>query len=198
MATARTGRRPGPNRTRAAILAAARASFAANGYDATTIRAVARDAGVDAALVHRFFGSKEQLFAAAMELVVSPSELVERLLADGVEGVGERLVHALLTLLDTPVARAPFLALIRSAVSNEQAATMLREFLTREVLGRLAAAAAPDSPELRASLAGSQVVGLAMARYVVRVPPLADADPAAVAAAVGPTIQRYLTGSLHG
>ena len=198
MTAARTGRRPGPNRTRAAILAAARASFAAIGYDATTIRAVARDAGVDAALVHRFFGSKEQLFAAAMELAVSPSELVERLLADGVDGVGARLVEALLTLLDAPVARAPFLALIRSAVSNEQAATMLREFLTREVLGRLAAAAAPDVPELRASLAGSQVVGLAMARYVVRVPPLADADPAVVAAAVGPTIQRYLTGSLRG
>ncbi len=159
MAAARTGRRPGPNRTRAAILAAARASFAANGYEATTIRAVARDAGVDAALVHRFFGSKEQLFAAAMKLAVSPSELVERILVDGVDGVGERLVHALLTLLDAPGAFAP---------------------------------------ELRASLAGSQVVGLAMARYVVRVPPLADADPAEIAAAVGPTIQRYLTGSLRG
>lgn len=198
MAAARTGRRPGPTRTREAILAAARSSFAAAGYDATTIRAVARQAGVDAALVHRFFGSKERLFAAAMELTISPSELVERLLADGVEGIGERLVHALLAMLDVPEDRAPFLALIRGAVSNAQAAAMLREFLTREVLGRLAAAAAPDAPELRASLAGSQVVGLAMARYVVRVPPLADADPAAVAAAVGPTIQRYLTGSLGG
>jgi AcrR family transcriptional regulator len=198
MAAARTGRRPGPNRTRAAILDAARTSFAARGYHATTIRAVARDARVDAALVHRFFGSKQQLFSAAMELAVSPSELVERLLADGVEDLGERLVHALLTLLDTPGAFAPFLALIRGAVSNEQAATMLREFLTSEVLGRLAAVAAPDAPELRASLAGSQVVGLAMARYVVRVPPLADADPPVIAAAVGPTIQRYLTGSLSG
>ena len=198
MGSPRTGRRPGPNRTREAILAAARSSFAARGYDATTIRAVARDAGVDPALVHRFFGSKDELFVAAMALAVSPSDLVERLLAGGVDGVGERLVLAIVSLLDTPGAFAPFLALIRGAVSNEQAATMLREFLTREVLGRLAAAAAPDAPELRASLAGSQVVGLAMARYVVRVPPLVDTDPATIAAAVGPTIQRYLTGPLTG
>jgi AcrR family transcriptional regulator len=198
MASPRTGRRPGPTRTREAILDAARNQFAANGYEATTIRAVARDAGVDPALVHRFFGSKNELFGAAMALVVSPSALVARLLADGLEGIGERLVLAIVSLLDTPGAFAPFLALIRGAVSNEQAATMLREFLTREVLGRLATAAAPDAPELRASLAGSQVVGLAMARYVVRVPPLADAEPAVIAAAVGPTIQRYLTGPLNG
>ncbi|MEA2248373.1 MAG: hypothetical protein QOH46_2902 [Solirubrobacteraceae bacterium] len=195
-APVRTGRRPGPNRTRAAILDAARAAFAERGYDAVSIRAVARAAGVDPALVHRFFGSKEELFAAAMELPISPGQLVPALLADGVEDLGERLVRTFLELFDRPAAFAPFLALIRGAVSNEQAAALLREFLTREVLGRLAAAASPDRPELRASLAGSQVVGLAMARYVVRVPPLAGTDRETVVACVGPTIQRYLTGEL--
>jgi AcrR family transcriptional regulator len=194
--TKRTGRRPGPTRTRGAILDAARSAFAARGYDAVSVRAVAREAGVDPALVHRFFGSKEQLFVAALELPVAPGALVAALLAGGVEGVGERLARTLLTLWDSPGGFAPFLALVRGAVDNEAAATMLREFLTREVLGRIAAVAAPDRPELRASLAGSQVVGLAMARYIVRVPPLAGADREEIVAAVGPTIQRYLTGEL--
>jgi AcrR family transcriptional regulator len=192
----RTGRRPGPNRTRAAILDAARAAFAERGYEAVSMRAVARDAGVDAALVHRFHGSKEDLFVAAMELPISPGRLVPALLAEGVDGLGERLVRTLLELFDRPAAFAPFLALIRGAASNDHAAAMLREFLTREVLGRLAAAASPDRPELRASLAGSQIVGLAMARYVVAVPPLATTDRDTVVACVGPAIQRYLTGPL--
>src|SRR3954468_6841352 len=192
----RTGRRPGPNRTRAAILTAARAAFAARGYDAVSIRAVARDAGVDPALVHRFYGSKEELFVAAMELPVSPGRLVPALLADGVDDLGERLIRTLLELFDRPAAFAPFLALIRGAVSNEHAAALLREFITREVLGRLAAAASPDRPALRARLAGSPGGGAGVARYVVGVPPLATIDRETVVACVGPTIQRYLTGAL--
>jgi AcrR family transcriptional regulator len=192
----RTGRRPGPTRTRAAILDAARRAFAERGYEAVSIRAVARDAGVDPALVHRFHGSKESLFVAAMELPVSPGVLVAGALAQGVDGVGERIVAALLAVFDTPGSFAPLLALVRGATSSEQAAGMLREFVTREVLGRVAAVASPDRPELRASLAGSQVIGLAMARYVVKVPPLASEDPATVAACVGETVQRYLTGPL--
>src|SRR4051812_7282023 len=181
----RTGRRPGPNRTRVAILAAARAAFAGRGYDAVSVRAVAREAGVDPALVHRFYGTKEELFVAAMELPVSPGRLVPALLADGVDDLGERLVRTLLELFDRPAAFAPFLALIRGAVSNDHAAALLREFITREVLGRLAAAASPDRPELRASLAGSQVVGLAMARYVVGVPPPAPPPREAGGACAG-------------
>jgi AcrR family transcriptional regulator len=192
----RTGRRPGPNRTRRAILDAARSAFAARGYDGVSIRAVAREAGVDPALVHRFFGSKETLFVGAMELPFTPSQLVPALLAQGTDGLGERLIGTLLALFDTPGAVAPFLALLRGAASNEQAATMLREFVTTEILGRIAAAAAPDQPELRAALAGSQVLGLAMARYVVRIPQTAAADRAHLAACIGPTIQRYLTGAL--
>src|SRR4051794_5383063 len=182
----RTGRRPGPNRTRAAILDAARAAFAARGYEAVSIRAVARDAGVDPALVHRFHASKEDLFVAAMELPTSPGRLVPALLAEGVDGLGERLVRTLLELFDRPAAFAPFLALIRGAASNDHAAAMLRAFVAREVLGRLAAAASPDRPELRASLAGAQVVGLAMARYVVGVPPPPPPPPPAGGGGGGP------------
>jgi AcrR family transcriptional regulator len=192
----RTGRRPGPNQTRAEILDAARAAFADRGYDGVSVRAVARAAGVDPALIHRFYGSKEELFVAAMALPVSPSRLVETLLSGGVEGLGERLVRTVLGLFDAPDAFAPILALIRGAVSNERAAALLREFIAREVLGRLAHAASPDRPELRASLAGSQIIGLAMARAVVGLPPLATTDRETVVACVGPTIQRYLTGAL--
>jgi AcrR family transcriptional regulator len=192
----RTGRRPGPNRTRAAILEAARSAFSTRGYDAVSVRAVARDANVDPALVHRFFGSKESLFVAAMQLPVTPSQLVPAILAQGPDALGERIVETLLTLNDRPGAVAPFHALLRAAATNEQAATMLREFLTTEVLGRVAAAAAPDQPELRATLATSQILGLAMARYVVRIPRIADAQRTHLAACIGPTIQRYLTGAL--
>jgi AcrR family transcriptional regulator len=194
----RTGRRPGPNRTRAAILTAARTAFGERGYDAVSIRGVARTAGVDPALVHRFFGSKESLFVAAMELPVTPSELVAGLLTGGVDGLGERIVRTLLAIYDTPDALSPFLALVRAATSNDRAAAMLREFITTEVLGPLAAAAAPDAPELRAALAGSQVIGMAMGRHVVRLGPLTQADPEILAAAIGPTLQRYLIGPLTG
>lgn len=192
----RTGRRPGPNRTRDEILAAARAAFSAHGYDAVSVRAIARGANVDPALVHRFFGSKESVFIAAMQLPVTPSRLVPAILAHGPDGLGERIVETLFTLYDTTGAGGPFRAFLASAVTNEHAATMLREFLTTEILGRVTAAAAPDQPGLRAALAASQILGLLMARYIVRLPQIADAQRSHLAACVGPTVQRYLTGSL--
>lgn len=191
----RTGRRPGPNRTRDEILQAARAAFSARGYDAVSVRAIARDANVDPALVHRFFGSKESVFVAAMQLPVTPSRLVPAILAHGPDGLGEQLVETLLILYDKTGA-GPFRALLASAVTNEHAATMLREFLTTEILGRVTAAAAADQTDLRAALAASQVLGLVMARYILRIPQIADAPSSQLAACIGPTVQRYLTGSL--
>ena len=192
----RTGRRPGPTLTRDAILRAARAAFAARGYDAVSVRAIARDARVDPALVHRFFGSKESVFVAAMQLPVAPSRLVPGILAPGPDGLGERVVETLIALYDDTRSSAPLQAFLRAAVSNEQAATMLREFLTTEVLARVAVAA-PDQPELRSALAASQILGLVMARSIVRIPQIARADRAQLVACVGPTIQRYLTGPLR-
>ena len=194
---ARTGRRPGPSGTREAILAAARAGFAARGYDATSVRAVAREAGVDPALVHHFFGTKEELFVAAMQLPVDPAAVVRGLLAEGVEDLGPRVVRILLAVWDTDEA-TPLFALLRSAVAQERAAAMLREFLTGAVLTPLAAALDVDRPRLRASLAASQLMGLAVARYLIRIEPLASAPAEEVAAAVGPVLQRYLVEPLPG
>jgi AcrR family transcriptional regulator len=196
----RPARRRGPRSdlqdTRGALLEAARARFGEHGYDGTKLRDVAADAGVDAALVSYFFGGKDGLFAAAMALAVNPAELVEELLRDGTDGLGERLLRALLALWDDPGSGSPFVALVRSAATNERAAELLRGFLERELLGRIAAAIDAPSPELRAALAGSQMVGIIMARYVVRVQPIATCDPETLVAAVGPTLQRYLTGDV--
>ena len=192
----RSGRRPGDSGTREAILAAAKESFAASGYDATTIRGVGRAAAVDPALVHHFFGTKQDLFVAAMELPVDPAKMVPAMLADGIDGLGERLVRTFLLIWDGTPGQNPMLALLRSATTNEQAVAMLREFLTDAVLGPVACAAGHDRPELRASLVASQIMGLALARYVLRLEPLATADAATIASAIGPTVHRYLTGDL--
>lgn len=193
---ARTGRRPGVSGSREAILAAARSGFADHGYDGTTIRGIARDAGVDPALVRHYFGTKEQVFAAALEFPFDPATVLPTVLGDDLAGAGERLVRFLVTTLETPAGRAPFLAILRSAVRYERAATMLRGFVGREVVTRLARQIEHSEPELRATLVGSQLVGLVMVRYVVQVEPLASAEPEAVVQAVAPTIQRYLDGEL--
>ena len=190
------GRRAGPTRTRQEILDAARAAFAARGYDAVSLRAIARQAGVDPALVHHFFNSKSQLFAAAMALPLDPEYFVAALLAGERDTLGARLVLAVVELWDRPDGFQGFLGAIRGAVSHADAARLLREFVTREVLGRLATAAAPDAPQTRAALAGAQIVGLAMARKIVCIEPIATADPAWLAATIGPTVQHYLTAPL--
>jgi AcrR family transcriptional regulator len=182
--------------TRGAVLEAARARFAAHGYAGTRLRDVAADADVDVALVSYFFGNKDGLFAAAMALAVNPVDIVEELLREGTDGLGERLLRRFFSMLDTPVIGTPLLALVRSAAGHEESAALLRGFVEREVLGRLAAAIDAPQPELRAALAGSQVVGLIMARYIVRVEPIASADRDTLVAAIGPTIQRYLTGEV--
>ncbi len=190
------GRRAGPTRTRMEILDAARAAFAARGYDAVSLRAIAREAGVDPALVHHFFESKTQLFATAMELPLDPERFLVALLDGERESLGVRLVLAVVELWDRPDGFQGLLALIRGAVSHADAARLLREFVTREILGPLAAAAAPDAPNTRAALAGAQIVGLAMARKIVCIEPIATAEPAWLAATIGPTVQRYLLAPL--
>lgn len=190
------GRRPGTSGSRDAILDAARAGFGRDGYDGTSIRGIARSAGVDPALVHHFFGSKEGLFTAAMALPIDPTRVLAEVLGPGLDGIGERLVRRFLALWETPATRAPLLGLIRSAVSHEQAAALLRGFITSAVLGRIAAAIDRPDPQLRATLCGSQLVGLALVRYVIKVEPLASADTETVVRLLAPTLQHYLTGEL--
>ena len=189
---ARTGRRPAAGGTRDRILAAARTDFGKGGYDGTTIRGIAAQAKVDPALVMHYFESKDGVFRAAVKFPVDPAEFIPRLLAPGLVGLGERLVRVFVETWDSP-AGSPLLGLIRSVVGNEDAAALLREFVTREVLGRIARALELDQPQLRAALVASQLVGLAMMRYVVKVEPLASARTEELVAWLGPTLQRYLT-----
>ncbi|MGN9765040.1 TetR/AcrR family transcriptional regulator [Micromonospora sp. SD12] len=193
----RTGRRPGNPDTRQAILDAARAAFAERGFDAASIRAVAAAARVDPALVHHYFGSKDRLFLAAMHAPVDPAELLPRVLAGDRAGLGERLVRTFLGVWDSPAGTAG-VALLRSAVSNEWTARLLREFLVTQVLRRVLdhLDVDPDELPLRGSLVASQLIGLAMMRHVVRLEPVASAAPETLVAAIGPTVQRYLTGDL--
>ena len=193
---ARTGRRPGTSRTRGAILDAARRAFAEQGYQHATIREVAELAGVDPALVHHYFGTKQELFVAAVQLPVNPVEQLMAVLAAEPDQVGQRLVETFLSIWDHAAGQSPLLALVRSAVGDEHAAGMLREFITEEVLGQIAHRLGSPDARLRATLVGSQIIGLAMARYIVKVEPLASAPAAQVVAAIGPTLQRYLTGDI--
>src|SRR5499427_4952918 len=180
---ARTGRRPGLGGTRDQILAAARSHFGEVGYEGATMRGIAAAAKVD---------SKQGVFRAAVDFPIDPAEFMPRLLEPGLEGLGGRLVRFFLETWESP-AGSPLLALIRSVVASSSAASLLREFVTREILARVAEALELDQSPLRASLAASQLIGLAMLRYVVKVEPLASASPENVAAWIGPTLQRYFT-----
>ena len=188
----RTGRRPGPAGTREKILAAARTQFAGSGYDGATIRGIAAAARVDPKLVLHYFESKDGIFMAAMDFPFDPAEAIPELLRPGLDGLGVRLARFFIDIWDSPAgARAH--AIVRSMVTSESAAALMRDFVTREVLARVARSLELDRPQLRASLAASQLIGLAMLRYVVKVEPLASAPPARLAAWIGPTIQRYFT-----
>jgi AcrR family transcriptional regulator len=201
-AARRTGRRAGDSGTREAILSSARNLFAERGYDRATIRGIAAQAGVDPALVHHFYGTKERLFAAAMELPIVPSELISATLEGASrrpgETTGEHIVRTAVTVWDSPGVRTGLLGLLRSALTSENAAAMVREFVTSAILGPMVSRAGgdPEDTAFRAALIGSQMVGLAMARYLLQLQPVASALPGDLAAAVGPSIERYLTGRL--
>jgi AcrR family transcriptional regulator len=192
----RRGRRPGQSETREGIAQAARRQFAEVGYDRTTIRSVAADAGVDPALVIHYFGSKQQLFLAVVELPFPPEDVLPQLLDGPRASVGERLARFVLGVLEDPDARAKWTGMIRAAASEPEAARMLRELLERRVFGPLAAALGSDDAALRANLVGSQVVGLVMARSIVAVEPIASTRVETIASAIAPTLQRYLVEPL--
>jgi AcrR family transcriptional regulator len=189
------GRRPAGEDTRGVILAAARAEFGSRGYDGTTIRGIARSAGVDARLVHHYFDGKEDLFVTALGFPARPQDLVASVMNGPMDQIGERLARTVLGLWDSTEGRDRIVALLSGAMASEAAARMLREFVTRELLGRIAAALEVDRGELRASLAASHLVGLAMGRVLIKIEPLASMDAAELARIVGPALQHYLTDS---
>ena len=193
----RSGRRPGNQDTRQSILEAARATFAEKGYDKASIRAIAGAAEVDPALVHHYFGTKEKLFLATMNAPINPGELIPLALDGPREQAGERLVRMALTVWDSP-AGAAALAIFRSALSNEWTARLLREFVVTQILRRAVSELVtdPEQAPMRSALVATQIAGLLVPRYVLRIEPLASADREVLVAAIAPNVQRFLTEPL--
>jgi AcrR family transcriptional regulator len=190
--TGRPGRRPGQSSSRADILAAARVLFGERGYDKASIRAIAAAADVDPALVHHFFGTKEELFAAAMRLPVDPDRLFPAVLDGPRAQAGERLIRMILRLWSDPELRPQFVGVLRSATTSELGARLLRDFVASRVFTQLGEVL--DVPRLRLNALASQVVGVVMLRYVLEMEPMASASEDELVDLLAPTIQRYLDG----
>lgn len=187
----RTGRRRGNPDTRGQILEAARAEFGDRGYDGASMRGIATRANVDPALVHHYFGSKDQLFAAAVDLPFTPEEIANAISDAPQESKGERLARTFFAVWEDPVRRAPVLALFRSAMVHESAAMLIRQFGRRVMVARVAPSLSGPDAELRTEAAVSHLFGLAFSRYVLKIEPLASASIDQLVELVAPVIQEY-------
>ncbi|MFF9561943.1 TetR family transcriptional regulator [Leifsonia sp. NPDC014704] len=202
MSEAATRRRPGRPRkergagsARASIMRAAAEEFAERGYEAASLRAVARRAGVDPALVHHYFDDKADLFTATLEAPLRPDRAVDLILAGTQHDMGERLVAYLLERLDDEKSGRRMVVILRTVLSSGPGTRMVREFLVREVLSKLAGLVGGEDAELRAELAASQLVGLIMTRYALRVEPIAGTPREELARRVGAVVQWHLFGA---
>ncbi|SDG73296.1 TetR/AcrR family transcriptional regulator [Microbacterium pygmaeum] len=190
----RRGRpRAGEAGGRERIIAAAIDEFGELGYDGSTTRGIAARAGVDAALVHHYFGTKADLFAETIGAPMRPDVDIPALLEGSVDGMGERVVRYVLEAWEKPETRKRGILLMRTGLGNRLTTPLLAGFLQRELFARIAARLDTPDAELRASLVASQVAGLLIARYLLQLPALADASVEDLVARVGPTVQSYLT-----
>jgi AcrR family transcriptional regulator len=193
----RRGRRPAGADTKTALVDAARTVFTEQGYEGATVRAIAKRAGVDPAMVNHWFGGKEGLFAkAVLQLPVDPAVIVSELTTGDPATVGERVVRRFLTVWDS-TGGGQFAALIRSVAGHEMALTGLRDLFLNHIFSKVAEHSAADQPRFRANLVATQLIGLGMVRYVARFDPMETMDIETVVSALGPTIQRYLTGEIN-
>jgi AcrR family transcriptional regulator len=192
---ARTGRRPGSPDTRERVRRAAQEAFAEAGFEQASIRGIARRAGVDPALVHHYFGSKEALFVASTQLPEALGGRLPAALSGDRATLGDRLARLALSLWEEEQTRLVMLGIARSATSDPRAASALRGLLEATLLPSVRALGV-DRPELRATLAWSQLVGLALARYVLKVGALSEVEPDRLAAILGPMLQRTLSAPL--
>lgn len=167
--------------------------FARHGYDRATVRQIAGAAHVDPAMVHYFFGSKAQLFVVAMEFPVNPIAKISEALSAHPTEVGEQIVRHFIDTWDVAPSAEPMIALMRS-VDDDRSVAMFAEYIRREITTQFAGAATGSDAELRAEFISAQIIGLAFTRYVLKLEPLATATSATIAAWVGPSINRYLTG----
>lgn len=196
MTTVSRGRRPGSPDTRAAILDSARALFASGGLSGTSIRAVAAKAGVDPALVHHYFGTKEDLFVAALALPIDLRDVLAGVAASGEpEQVAERLLRVFFSVWDDPELQLPLIALARS-LTDPSSKELMRDGFLRVVIGPIAAAVGVEDPETRMPIVASQIMGLILMRYLLQVEPIASMSADDLVQVYAPTIQRYLTGPL--
>jgi AcrR family transcriptional regulator len=174
------------------ILDAARVLFREHGYAGTTVRAVATAAGVDPAMVFYFFQTKQGLFAAAVDMSAQLPPAIESIFTAGLDGIGERVVRTLLENMDRSD-RTPFALLTRSAPTHDRSEALLREFIDREITGRLAALLDTPDAAMRAGMVNVQLLGLTVARYIVRIEPIASAPLDELVARFGPVVQHCLT-----
>lgn len=184
--------RGGRSDARERILAAAVDEFGEHGYDGATMRAIAGRAGVDPALLHHYFGTKADLLAATIDIPLRPDRVVPQIVAGPRAEVGARIVRFVLEQMEDPHTRKRAIALLRATIGNRLTTPVMAAFLQRELIERIAGALEVPDAKLRASLAGSQMAGMLVARYIVKLPALADASVEELVDRIGPTVQRYL------
>jgi AcrR family transcriptional regulator len=194
----RPGRRPAASAAREDILVAARTLFSTHGWEATSIRAIARAADVDPGVVLHYFGDKEGVFTEAMALPMQPGQALAEVVPGPRSAIGRRLVEFFLRIWEDPAQREQMMGMVRGATTSPHVAELLRQALTERVLAPIAEHLDAPQADLRMELCSSQLLGLGIARYVVRLEPLASLPTEAVAELVGPTLQRYLTGDIAG
>jgi AcrR family transcriptional regulator len=191
--THRPGRWRSGAESKQRILRTARELFGQHGYRGTTVRAIAAAAGVDPAMVFYFFGTKQGLFSAVMDMSDNVPPAIESIFAGDLGTIGERIVRTLAENLDKS-GRTPLVMLTRSAPADAQSEALLREFIDREITDRLAALLDTPDAMLRAGMVNVQILGLAVARYIVRIEPIASLSVDELAATFGPLVQHCLTG----
>lgn len=192
----RSGRRPGSPATRDHILAVARSRFAEQGFDQTSVRSIAAAAEVDPALVHHYFRSKRELFLAAVAIPADPEVVLATVLEAPTDELGERLLRVVLSLWDSPQGEA-LLAAFRTALTGE-AVGLIRTFITEVVLSQIAGRVdqPPGSASLRTGMVATQMSGIVLSRYLLRIDPIATLPADRLVALAGPVLQHYLTGDL--
>lgn len=194
----RPGRPPGNSDTRQRILDNARVLFARNGISNTSIRAVAAAAGVDSALVHHYFGTKEKLFAAAVRIPIDPMDIIGPLREVPVEELGYKIPSTLLQLWDSELGTG-LIATLRSIIAGSEV-NLFRSFIQDVIAVEVGARVddPPGSGKIRIQFVASQLVGVLMARYILELEPFASLPVEQIAETIAPNLQRYLTGDLPG